>query len=127
MARLIYKTMNPKVPDADDCVVNSLCLTMGGTWLKNLQDMCKVAQSMYVMPNDIRAIKKYMELHRCFQIGFFNGTKPMTVEMFADSHPKGKYCVIVSGHMCAVIDGVVYDKIYSLRKRVQAVYQMAGK
>ena len=38
----------------------------------------------------------------------FDATSP-TVSSFAESHPKGKWIVLVRGHALAVIDGVVVD------------------
>lgn len=125
MARYVFRTLNSKACDADDCVVNALCLTAGGSWLKNFRDLCKVSEILYLMPNDVKTVERYMRMHKFQKLPEYDGTTAVTVNGFADSHPKGKYCVMTNGHLSAVIDGVIYDQINSSRMRVKAVYLIA--
>lgn len=122
MARFIYRMTNKKNKAAGDCAVNALCLTIGGTWLKNYRDLCKCGEIVWGMPSEMQTIEKYMSLHHHRIVGFTG-----TVEEFADAHPEGKYCVISDEHMTAVVDGSIYDQLNPLKRKVIVAFEMTGK
>lgn len=54
-----------------------------------------------------------------------NRTAPrFTLEEFARKNPKGRYIVLVTGHLTTVIEGVVYDTWNCGSKNIQCIYVM---
>lgn len=48
----------------------------------------------------------------------------ITINQFIERHPKGRYWVFVSGHALAIIDGVLYDHSYKLKRRVILAFKV---
>jgi hypothetical protein len=52
--------------------------------------------------------------------------KASTVMGFAKANPRGRFVILVRGHLTTVIDGVIMDDYGSERMRVKAVYKWYG-
>lgn len=124
MARYFYRVAN--LQGIDDCAVNALCLTVGGTWVDNYRALCKCGEITFSMPNSKRAIDRYMTAHHYPKM-MTSFCKGLTVGKFADAYSSGVYYILCANHATAVIDGVIYDAIDPSRRKVEAAYLIKGE
>lgn len=115
MAEFVYYNNNPnRHTNDDDCVTRAIALCTGvkyGTARKLI-----AANALEFSCDPLRRqcydglLTKIMGFPRA------NVEKGISVNDFADSHPRGTFLVRMKGHITAVIDGAVYD-IFDCRKR----------
>ena len=48
----------------------------------------------------------------------------MTIGTFIKEHPKGNYIITTSGHVVTIRDGILFDRINSLKYRVQYAHKI---
>lgn len=72
----------------------------------------------------------YSEIYTYFndKVGYKHiGQSHPTVMSFAKANPKGRFVILVRGHLTSVIDGVIMDDIPSERTRIKDVWKWEGR
>lgn len=94
-----------------DCVIRAFSIVMGLSWLEAFDMLVANARKNYTIPNDA---DNYREIFR--ERGYkeitekaVKGQKRLTVEMFAELHPTGRYFIETANHVTTVINGVIKD------------------
>lgn len=114
MADFVYFNINPdKHTDADDCVARALALCGGLKY--NTARKLLAANALEFSCDALRRqcydglLTKIMGFPRA------NVEKGISVNDFADTHPKGTFLVRMRGHMTSVVNGKIYD-IFDCRR-----------
>lgn len=105
-SRLIYDNVNPEHKEINDCVCRAISLASGMPYEEveeklffsaKLLDCEKLCVCCYSFLLD-----DYFKFKRVYAEG-------MTINEFADYHPRGIYIVRVNQHLSCIIDGFIHD------------------
>lgn len=102
-------TANPK-NETNDCAIRSFANAEGKEWKEVAKEFFDIALEEYLVPNDYFVATKYAEKHN-YEEGYIYPDNPFTVERFAQTHPRGKYVVLLEDHAMSLIDGDIYDLV----------------
>lgn len=106
-----YYNKNPYGRSVGDCTIRAISKALGQTWEKTYVDLCLEGFMMGDLPNADSVWGKYLK-RRGFSRTFIPDDCPdcMTVDRFANEHPKGTYILSMPGrHVVAVVDGNYWD------------------
>lgn len=101
---------NPKKKRVGDCAVRAIAKIFDTDWGTAY---AKLSANGYVLGDIMNAVYVYGSVLR--QNGFIREIIPntcpdcYTIEDFCRDHPRGKFVVVTSNHVVAVIDGDYYD------------------
>lgn len=99
-----YYNANPKGNNIEDCVIRCISILTQKSWRKVYDELSDLAGDKGLMFDDVAFVEDYLddrygrECHYSKKVG-----------EFAAEHPFGKYAVTMTGHITAIIDGVIYD------------------
>ena len=119
-------TANPK-NETNDCAIRSFANAEGKEWQEVAKEFFDIALSEYLMPNDFFIAGEYAQRHN-YEDGYIYPDNPYTVERFAQTHPQGKYVVLVTGeqsHAVSIIDGDYYDLVDSANQPIDTYWKIA--
>lgn len=107
-----------------DCVIRAFANATDKTWLEAFDLLTAEARATYDVPNGKSCYEGLFKKLGYKQSSFpaIKGKKRMTVERFCKEHPKGRYMISLSNHLCAVVDGKVLDTWYRGDKCVYMCY-----
>lgn len=112
-------TANPK-NETNDCAIRSFANAEGKEWQQVAKEFFDIALEEYLMPNDLWVATKYAEKYG-YEDGYIYPDNPYNVARFIQTHPTGKYVVLVSGeqsHAISIIDGDHYDLYDSINEPI---------
>ena len=101
---------NPYNQRVGDCSVRAISKAMNMDWEDAYIALCSEGLKYKDMPSSNYVWGMYLRRN-----GFEQKIVPsicpdcITVESFADKHPKGKYVVACQNHTVCIIDGIIYD------------------
>lgn len=101
---------NPQGKAVGDCTVRAISKALGKRWEEVYIDLCDMGLKMCDMPSANAVWGAY--LHRQgFTRSVIPNTCPTcyTVDDFCHEHPRGVYILALSGHVCCVCNGDVFD------------------
>jgi hypothetical protein len=106
-----------------DCVARSIAIASGQSYMATLIALCDLAVEIGAMPNDKWLYEKYLE-----KIGFTKRGTPRDernrkIRLCDWQFRNGRAVVNVSGHLTAVIDGVVQDTWDCRRKCCNTIWE----
>ena len=113
---------NPIALEGIDCTVRALTKALDISWEKAYTMLAVNGFIMSDMPNANHVVNSTLR-----QNGFKRHLIPdecpdcYTAENFAEEHPTGTFVLAFGDHVCAVIDGVIYDS-WDSRNRVPMFY-----
>lgn len=107
-AQKFHKDGRPVRWDRCDCAVRSLAKLENMSWLGAFTHLATEAIDQYMMPNDDKLIGLvYKKLG--YVRGTFKSKDRIPVKKFAQKRSSGKFLLCVAGHVCALVDGKIYD------------------
>lgn len=121
MAWEVYNP-NPIALEGIDCTVRALTKALNIPWEKAYTMLAVNGFAMADMPNANHVVNATLR-----QNGFTREIIPnscpdcYTAEDFAEEHPNGTYVLAFGDHVCAVVDGTIYDS-WDSRNRVPMFY-----
>lgn len=113
---------NPIALEGIDCTVRALTKALGVSWEKAYTMLAVNGFILSDMPNANHVVNATLR-----QNGFKRHALPdecsdcYTAEDFAEEHPEGTYVLAFGDHVCAVIDGTIFDS-WDSRNRVPMFY-----
>ena len=103
-----HKDGTPVTWDRCDCAVRSLSRLENMSWREAFEYLTAKAMRHYMMPNDDKLLRiVYQGLG--YTRGTFKSAERMQVKDFCHKHRKGRFLLNVRGHVCALVDGKIYD------------------
>lgn len=118
---------NPKKRRVGDCAVRAIAKIFDTDWETAY---AKLSANGYVLADIMNAVYVYGSVLR--QNGFTREIIPntcpdcYTIEDFCRDHPKGKFVLVTSNHVVAVIDGDYYDS-WDSGDEIPILYFKEGK
>lgn len=125
----MYKrfTANPK-RETNDCAIRSFANAEGKEWQVVAKEFFDIALENFVMPNDLSVAAQYASKYG-YEEGYIYPDNPYDVERFTQTHPTGKYVVLVGdnegGHAVSIIDGDYYDLVDSGAHQIDQYWKVA--
>lgn len=113
---------NPNAIDGIDCTVRALTKALDISWEKAYTMLAVNGFILSDMPNANHVVNATLR-----QNGFKRYAIPdecpdcYTAEDFAQEHPEGTYVLAFGDHVCAVVDGTIFDS-WDSRGRVPMFY-----
>jgi hypothetical protein len=118
---------------AGDCVTRAIAIATGKPYLEVYDSLNALAQSERISKRKSRRSSARTGVHRTtyekylLSLGWkWTATMQIgqgcTVHLRGDELPKGRLIVRVSGHLTAVIDGIIYDTHNPSRRGMRCVY-----
>ena len=113
---------NPIALDGIDCTVRALTKALGISWEKAYTMLAVNGFILSDMPNANHVVNATLR-----QNGFKRYAIPdecpdcYTAEDFAQDHPVGTYVLAFGDHVCAVVDGTIFDS-WDSRNRIPMFY-----
>lgn len=110
MAFIKYNA-NPNMNDTGDCVVRALSTFLGITWDQAFLKLMAQGYKMKLYPTNNNFVWGTMLHEMGCHFYYIPNMCPrcITVEKFANDHPKGRYILGTTTHAIAVVDGIYYD------------------
>ena len=99
-----YINMNPYNRNIEDCVARSLSLLTDREWDDTYRELAYYSSLDGYMTDNVEFVEDYLDDRYPRECHYSK-----TVEEFAKEHPFGRYAVTMSGHITAIINGVIYD------------------
>ena len=91
-----------------DCTVRALAKLENLSWADSYQKLCQEGLANYLMPNDDKLLDiLYKNLG--YVRGSFKSNERIPLNTFTKKHPKGSFAIRTNGHICAVVNGKIYD------------------
>ena len=91
-----------------DCAVRSLAKLENMDWVGAYQFLYQEGLANFMMPNDDALLDKvYKKLG--YVRGSFKSKERIRLNDFIKKHPKGGFAVRTPSHICAVVNGKIYD------------------
>jgi hypothetical protein len=107
-AQKFHRDGTPVRWDRTDCAVRALTKLENMSWLEAFTHLTTEAIDQYMMPNDDKLLGIVYK-----KLGYtrhtFGGGRRLRIDEFAKKHPKGKFMINLPGHVCALVNGKVYD------------------
>lgn len=102
---------NPYKNDTDDCVIRAVAKFFDISWDKAYLMVVMQGYNMKIFPNSRNDVWGTMLHEKGLDFYYVPNTCPncITVEKFANDHPRGRYILGTTTHAIAVIDGTYYD------------------
>ena len=115
----IEKNVNPYGANIDDCVIRAISLTLNIPYYDVFDELCELADKLDYTVNSFGVFKVYLDNHgyECRVM-----EEKMTVKQFSQKFYKGKYLLLVNGHMTTCICGNIYDTWNPSRYKVQFLW-----
>lgn len=113
---------NPIALDGIDCTVRALTKALGISWEKAYTMLAVNGFILSDMPSANHVVNATLR-----QNGFKRHVIPdscpvcYTAEDFAQEHPEGTYVLAFGDHVCAVVDGTIFDS-WDSRNRIPMFY-----
>lgn len=117
----ICKNVNPTGMSNCDCTVNAFTILQKSDWHTVYKKLCAVGNQVCDMPNSVRTVERYAVINRLQPVMIIGN---YTVSKFVETHRFGRFAVMTSNHMTAVINGVIYDTIDCTRQRVKKAWKV---
>ena len=99
-----YINQNPHNRHIDDCVLRALSLLTNKTWREVQEELSDLANRYGYMIDDVDFVEDYLDNRYKRECHYSK-----TVGEFAKEFPRGKYAVTMSGHITAIVNGVIHD------------------
>lgn len=116
-----YYNANPFGRNVSDCSVRAISLAEEKSWDQVYIELAEFARKEGITFSEIEFIDKYL-FERYPQ--YCSNKKLVTVGDFADLKLKGRWLVTMSGHITAVIDGIIYDTFDPSNRYLWCVYRV---
>ncbi len=102
---------HPDNEDMNDCVIRAISKFYDVSWEEAYLMVVLQGYKMHVFPTNRNDVWGTMLHERGCEFGYVQNVYPncITVEKFANDHPKGNYILGTTTHAIAVVDGVYYD------------------
>ena len=98
---------NPVKKDTSDCSIRAVSKILNISWLEAFDLLVDYGRKYSEQPNNSRNINTV--LYEKLDMHVYLPKKNITFEKFAHLHPKGTYALNSKGHICALVDGKLYD------------------
>jgi hypothetical protein len=115
--RFVKTNLNPFGKKVGDCSVRAIAKATDKDWFEIYEPLCKIGKTLCVMPNDLEALKFYLNEFPYTSCKAIKGKKREIVSDFE----KGTYVLRIANHFTAVKDGVCYD-LWDCRKKCVYCY-----
>lgn len=99
-----YYNNNPYNRHIDDCTIRAISLLTDMSWNEVYEELSILANRDGLMMDSVVFIEDYLDDRYPRECHYSK-----TIEEFAKEYPFGKYAVTTSGHITAIIDGIIYD------------------
>ena len=123
----IYYNPNPAGKIVGDCVVRALCKILDKDWETIYAGIVLEGFRLFDMPSSNYVWGSFLRSN-----GFVRLDLPetcpdcYTLQNFCDDYPNGSYIVATGTHVCAVVDGDVYDSWDSSNETVVYFWRQGG-
>lgn len=97
---------NPYGNDTGDCAIRAICKIENMSWRRAYNKICRLGKENCLIPNDIRNLIEYLGNKK---YTFFEPANKINYKTFAKNHKAGKFYLFSNGHVCACVDGKLYD------------------
>lgn len=101
---------NPLRKETPDCVIRAICIALNRPWTDIYDDLCMLGREECNMPSADAVWGKYL-----YQLGCRPFLLPescpecLTVRLFCQMYPRGRYIIGTGSHAVAVLNGNYYD------------------
>lgn len=102
--KYFYYNANPHKRHIEDCTIRALSLLTDRTWNDVYSELSYLANKDSLMMDSVVFIEDYLDDRYPRECHYSK-----TIGEFAKEYPLGKYAVTTSGHITAIIDGIIYD------------------
>ena len=75
-------------------------------WRRAYDKICKLGKENCLIPNDVRNLTEYLANKK---YTLFKPENETNYETFAENHKAGKFYLFSNGHVCACVNGKLYD------------------
>jgi hypothetical protein len=128
--KMAFKRYNahPDGSDIDDCVIRAIATFYDISWEWAYLMVIIQGYKMHLFPTNRNDVWGTMLHERGCEFHYVPNMCPncITVEKFANDHPKGRYILGTTTHAIAVIDGVYYDTWDSGQEYPVYYFKMRG-
>lgn len=116
-----YYNANPLGRHVSDCAIRAISLAEGKSWDSTYEQLSDFAKKEAITLSEIEFIDNYLadRYERYCQ-----NEKLLTVGDFANLGLFGKWLATMSGHITAIIDGVIYDTFDPSDRYLWCVYKV---
>ena len=99
-----YYNNNPNNRHIEDCTLRAISLLTNRDWHDVYEELSNLANIDGLMMDSVEFIENYLDGRYKRECHYSK-----TIGEFAEEHPFGKYAITTSGHITAIIDGIIYD------------------
>ena len=108
----IVSNPNPRPrKNSQDCAIRAIANATGDSWKDVFALLCDAGAAKLDAPTSDASVRHALGMIGAQKVVNTKGEdgRRLTVEQFADRHPRGRFVVRVSGHWTCVADGNVID------------------
>lgn len=118
-----FEYFQPNIHRDGDCVIRALCKATGWSWKKAYCFAFVATIQEQFMPNYREGEKVFYNKLGWKWHSHNTRKKRPSVQEFAQTHPKGTYVLLLSGHHVCVQDGAYYDSWDSGKRKMYGYWQ----
>lgn len=110
---------NPHNRYIDDCTLRAISLLTNRDWHDVYEELSYLANKDSLMMDSVVFIEDYLDDRYRRECHYSK-----TIGEFAEEYPHGKYAVTTSGHITAIIDGIIYDTFDPSEKIMRCAWKI---
>jgi len=112
-----YKNENPNGFDVEDCTIRALSTVLDIPWHKAYDMLSISARNLGLMMNSVEAVEIFLD-ERFDRVPI----KESTVGQFIKNHPRGRFLIVMPGHITSLVDGINWDTFDSGKKPIWSAW-----
>lgn len=112
MSNFVYRNPHPNGCNVGDCVKRAFTIVTGEDYREISRQLNRIKRELNAEAYNSDEVWWEFVNRRGWKAETYQavkGQKRMNGERFCESHPVGKYILVMAGHLSCCVDGTIYD------------------